>query len=267
MKTDYLIALDTAQAELGDLYTMARRYCALRPAAEQSLLPEITRIGLDLRRLRRRSNGRPAEIEPAASRLSALRAEWTNRIVEIRESAPFRRALAALAEADYPRLARLIPEILAGHEVIDPPPFLYFPVRVSIPRKGPGSPAFSTSATFAERLIERLRAGIAPGPPDHWSDELRPIDAWLQVDEVDSPVTLRWTPQRDVAVVCRRADDEQILVFAARLEGPFRPTLRRTSSDDWWGANPEPYDVFRDRVAATLEARGVPVDVLGASCD
>jgi len=263
MQADYLIALDHAQAELGDLYTLARRYRDLRDDADRELLAAITEVGIHLRRLRRHHDLVQDEIAATAKHMQGLAEHWRQRVDAIRTTPTYLDALAAYADNDQLALARLLPRVIAAFEVIPTPPRIYFGVRVSAPRRGPGSPHFIDSATCVDRIVERLRAGLRPPAEEAVGSDFPHLTAATDPDELDSPVSLVLHEANAAIAVFRQLDDLQTVVFTPHLAAPFVPALSRDSSDGWWEASDEPYPQFRERVVQRL--RDLGYDVLDAN--
>ncbi len=261
METDYLIALDTAHAELGDLYVLARRFRALRDDADRDLLAKITDLGLQLRKLCRHAELTEATIEEHARQVQSVRREWLDRIDAVKDSAPYRAASAAYEANAQQELARVLPAVVAGIEIVDPVPDLYFGVRVSRPRRGPGSPPFVDSATCVERVLERVRDGLQP-PAD---DELgfAHLTPGEDPESLDSPVSLRLAPSASSPALFRSTDDFDLHVYTPSLAGPFTPALCLEFEDPWWRTNDESYEEFRQRVAEGLGERGCDVVEVG----
>lgn len=262
METDYLIALDTAHAELGDLYVLARRFRVLRDDADRDLLTTITDLGLQLRKLCRHAELSEVAIAEHAGRVQSVRRTWLARIAEVKGSATYRAARAAYEADEQHELARLLPEVVAGIDIVDPVPDLYFGVRVSRPRRGPGSPPFVDSATCVERVLERMREGLRPPVDDELGfARLTPGD---DPESLDSPVSLRLAPSPAGPTLFRSTDDSDLHVYTPSLAGPFTPALCVEFEDPWWQTNDESYEEFRQRVTEGLRSRGCDVLDVGA---
>lgn len=255
MQTDYIMALDTAQALLGDLFVLARRFVALRADAEAVLLPAVTRVGLRLRRLRREGSFPEQGVADAAAEMHALREEWLARIEALKATALYGEARAAYDANDQAAVARLLPRVLAALEAVPPPPFLHFGIRVSAVRRGPGSPPFIASGACVERIVERMAAGFRPTGDDETG--FAAIATSDDPDALDSPVSLALAAADVPAAVFRSADDDQLRLFTPHLAAAFVPAVCQATDDGWWLTNEESWAEFRDRVTAGLAARGV----------
>lgn len=257
MQTDYIMALDTAQAQLGDLFVLARRFRALRAEADAVFLPAVTRVGLRLRRLRRQDSLPDEAVADVAAEMHALRDAWQERIAALQATGLYSEARAACDANDQAALARLLPQVLAALETVPPPPVLHFAIRVSAVRRGPGSPPFIDSGTCIERIVERMAAGFRPAGDD--ATGFPAISTSDDPDALDSPVSLAVTAAAMPATVFRSLDDEQLVLFTPHLAAAFVPALCHTTDDGWWLTNEESWAEFRDRVASGLAARGVAV--------
>ena len=254
MQTDYVIALDNAQAHLGDLYILARRFAALRDAADAELLPAITEIGMRLRRWRRQDELSQDRIAATAAEMHALQDRWQQRIAALRATPLFSAAHAAFEANDQAELGKLLPRIVAALSVVPPPPRLHFGIRVSAPRRGPGAPPFIDSAACVDRIIERLGSGLRPAADDALGFPHLPTTD--DPGNLDSPVSLVLTESDSMPTVFRNDDDMQLLVHTPHLAAAFVPALCRSFDDPWWQTNDETYPEFRERVAAGLRSRG-----------
>lgn len=259
MSADYFIALDHIQAELGDLYTEARRFRALEARADADLLPAITRAGMHLRALRRRAFAEH-EIAAAAATLQQLRDHWTGQIQEVRNGSLYQEAVRAYRDDDQPNLARLLPEVFSGiernHDLVAQ---LCFGVRVSVPRRRGTDPPFLTPTECVANIISRAESGFRPGDPEESAIALRPIACASDPKDLDTPVALALPSAAVGSALFFRTSDAQWLVYSQRVCGPFRAIVARSWEDDWWDVNELPYPQFRDEIVALLHSRGFPV--------
>jgi len=265
MSADYLIALDRAQTELGDLYTVARRYRRLERSAELEMLPALTNLGMKLRALRRHQQWDDESIAAAARELHALRDTWRDRLDAVRTTGEYLDARRAYSEDDQRTLARLLPEVFAELEVVAPPARLHFAMRVSAPRRQAGDAPFLTADECCERLQAKMCEGITPLRDGTLGDEDFPsVIASDDPFDLDTPVSLVQSAADTKQSVFMRSSDAQLLIFTPRLRGPFTVCLCGEWDDSWWDASDTTYAAFRDEVAARLRNAGQTVSIATA---
>lgn len=271
MSAEYWIALDSAQAELGDLYTEARRYRHLADAAEAELLPALTAMGMRLRSLRRERAFDSGKIAAVAHEMHALRDAWLARMHDLRSSAPYTQLREAYAADEQTRVATLVPQVFVDLEAVAEARRIYFGVRVSAPRRRAGEPPFLHSEACVERVLERSAEGFKPAgmdePSDAPGDALAMLACAVDPNDLDSPVSLTRIAAPGSLALFRRTHDDQAMLFSPHVRGPFSVALCHHWDDAWWESNPENYQEFRDNVAAHLRSQGVDVRIVGDGDD
>jgi hypothetical protein len=256
-----LIAFEAALAELSALCTVAMGFTSLQVAAETEFFPQLTALGSRLRASIRAGPLTAEAVERVAMEILALSSAWRGALERLRDSEPYRRAVAALHDDRQHDLAELIPQICAGiHRVVEVPA-LYFAVSPSTQRRRPGTSPFLGAAECADKILQLLALGMTPdeGGSDWWERDLPFIGCADAAASLESPIALRLDPD-DVRVAVFSAMDQSALrIYSRRVRAPFSIVLAGEATDEWWEAYDESYTSFRDRLARELRVRGQPV--------
>jgi len=261
------MGLEAALGELGTLYTVARSFAALQARAEAELLPRTTALSRKLRTLLRTAQLTADEIDAAAQEILALRAQWLRELGQLRASAVYQKALAAMAHDEQTTLARLLPLIFAGLSLATPAPDLFFPVSASSSRRRPGSSPFVSAPDCASTIRRALDEGLVPDAAgaEWWERELPSLGCTATPAALDTPVSLRLAAADVAVAVFRVADDPSYRVFTPRLRAPFAVVLAIEATDEWWNAYADSYHVFRNALQQELAARGLTVSLVDLS--
>lgn len=262
MSAEYLIALETALAEAGELYSVAVSLLPLREEAEEKLLPRLEGIGAELRRSARGSGLTPTDIERVAAELAALRDDWLRRFDELRSSRLYRETLDARRRDDGAALARLLPRLLADLTFEEDPPPLFAPFSPVAGRRHGGSPPFLSPEECAARIAAVYDEGLRAATGEAWWDsDLPGIDLSADAGLLDTPIALRFDPADLPAAVFRWETTNSFRVYADRVRGRFEVVLQPHSDDEWWAAADPPWETYRDRLRELLRVRAIPSSV------
>jgi hypothetical protein len=264
MSVEQLIALEAAQAELGTLYAVARSFRALQARAEADLLPRVAGLGSRLRGQLRKAQLTDDEVDAAAREVLSIRTTWQAALEQVRASADYQQALAALAADRQADLAELIPKVFADLRLVRPAPSLYFAVSPSSHRRRSGASPFLSAPECADRILGILEEGYQPegGGTEWWDCELPSISCTDIAAAVDTPIALRLAAA-DVRVAVFAAGDEPTYrIFTSQLRAPMAIVLAAEATDEWWEAYEDSYRDFRDALQHELKTRGHAAAVL-----
>lgn len=258
MSAEQLIALEAAQAELGRLYTVARGFAALHTRAEAELLPQLVGLGSRLRGLLRTARLTDAEIDAAAREILAVRSTWRADLEQVRTSAIYQQALAALAADRQNDLAEIIPQVFAGLRRVHPAPALYFPVSPSTGRRRSGTSPFLSAAECAERILGVLANGYEPERTgtDWWDCELPSISCADSAAALETPIALCLAASDVRVAVFTAVDEPSYQIFTPRLHASMSIVLAAEATDEWWEAYQDSYREFCAALQHELAVRG-----------
>jgi hypothetical protein len=260
-----LIGLETAMRDLARLYESALVFAPLRSRADGELLPQMSELGLWLRRQLRLATLGPREIEDAASRIHALMQQWEETLASVRASETVRAATAAYERNDQDSLRELVPRLFAGHRSLrQVPEKLYHAVSVTAPRiKAPRTQPFLTAREAAERIVAR-QDGIQPDPsgPEWWERAFPYVAMVEEWEALDAPVAIALDLRRKGWALFRVEGQTALRVYTRLVRQPFAVVLASDASDERWQSAEAPYLSFRDELRKRLEAAGLEVRLL-----
>jgi hypothetical protein len=261
VSAEQLIALEAALTELSTLYAAARIFAVLRGRAETVLLPQLLDLGSKLRRRLRAAQLSQEDVDRAAQEILSLRAAWRAELEAVRASPVYQAAQAALAADRQEDLARLLPQILAAIDVVQPASTLFFPVSPSSGQRRPGASPFLSARQCAEHIGEMLAAGLlAEETGSEWWERDWPCILCADDPEVlDTPIALRLERPDCGATVFAMNDEPTFRIFTRRLRAPMLVVLASQATDEWWQAYEDSYQAFRGALEQELAARGVRV--------
>jgi hypothetical protein len=264
VSAEQLIALEAAVAELGTLYVIARSLAALQVQAETELLPRTISLASRLRSLVRAAKLTPGEMDSAAREILALRSQWRLELDQVRASATYQQALAALSTDRQEELATLVPRVFAGVRIAQPHPDLYFPVSPSSGRRRPGSGPFLSAADCADKIAGILAEGVMPedAGSEWWERELPFISCAATPAALDTPISLRLAASDASVTVFAVLDEPGFRIFTPRLRRPMSVLLATAAPDEWWEAYEDSYHAFRDALQRELAGRGYSVSMV-----
>ncbi len=260
VSAEQLMALEAALTELSVLYGAARLFCPLRDRAEDELLPQLASMGSHLRGLLRNAHLSQPQIDAAVREILSLRADWRAALERVRASDTYRAALAALNADQQPDLARMMPQLFAGLQVVQPP-ILYFPISPASGRLRPGSSPFLGAADCADRIAKTLADGIEAevAGTEWWEREWPCIVCADDPEALETPVTLRLIASAVRVCVFSSSDEPTLRLYTRCLRAPMSVVLAAEATDEWWLAYEESYAAFREALESELKVRGVPV--------
>lgn len=263
MDAERLVALEAALAELGGLYTTARNFAPLEPRAENELLPQLTALAARLRVLHRTDRMSQADIDAASREILDLRASWQSALQGVREMPTYRAAVDAHGRDDQAALARLIPRIFAGIQVVEPATQLYFGISAAIRRRGPGTSPFLSAEACADKIASTVREGLAPRPEggDWWDTDLPSLSCVDTATALDTPFGVRLDGRALRATLFGSDNDLGYRLYTPRLTGAFGVVIAHEAEDEWWQAFEQPYREFRQDLGMRLTARGVEFEL------
>ena len=261
MSAEQLIALEAALTELSTLYTAARTFAALRNRAETVLLRQLLDLGSKLRHRLRTAQLSQADVDRAAQEILSLRAAWGAELEAVRASPVYRAAQAALAADRQEDLARLLPQVLAAIDVVQPPSTLFLPVSPSSGQRRPGASPFLSARQCAEHIAEMLATGllVEETGSEWWERDWPCIVCADNPEALDTPIALRLERPDCRATVFAMNDEPTFRIFTRRLRAPMVVVLASEASDEWWQAYEDSYRVFHDALERELATRGVRV--------
>jgi hypothetical protein len=261
VSAEQLIALEAALTELSTLYTAARSFAALRNRAETVLLPQLLDLGSKLRHRLRTAQLSQEDVDRAAREILSLRAAWHAELEGVRTSPEYHAAQAALAADRQEDLARLLPQVLAAIEVVQPASALFLPISPSSGRRRPGVSPFLSARQCADHIAEMLAAGVlAEETGSAWWERDWPCIVCADDPEaLDTPIALRLERADCGAAVFAMNDEPTFRIFTRRLRAPMMVVLASQATDEWWQAYEDSYQAFRDALQRELAGRGVRV--------
>jgi hypothetical protein len=255
MSVEHLIGLETAMAELGSLYTVARRFKTLHVAAETELLPRTRELAAELRSKVRHGSLIETAVEEAARYIAELRADWEQRLNTVRESEPYQRALSAWRGEASDQLTDLLCKVIAGLVPVSRPPTIFIGFSVTVHHKGSPSQHFQPVERCAARVASCAAEGIPAEPvgSSWWDEELTYLQAVDDPSVFETPVSLRIDPAQMSSPVLKHESEPGFRIYAyQRLRVPFSVVLQREATDEWWEATDQPYEEFRDALLHKL---------------
>ena len=142
---------------------------------------------------------------------------------QVRASPVYHAAQAALAADRQEDLARLLPQILAAIEVVQPASTLFFPVSPSSGQRRPGASPFLSARQCADHIAEMLAAGVlAEETGSEWWERDWPCIVCADDPEaLDTPIALRLERPDCGAAVFAMNDEPTFRIFTRRLRAPM----------------------------------------------
>ncbi len=258
MSAEQLIALEAALTELSVLYDTARLFNPLHDRAETELLPRLESLGSRLRALLRTAHLSQSEIDAAAHEILSLRAEWRTALEQVRASEMYRAARKALEANQQTDLARLLPRVFAGVEVVRPPT-LYFPISPATGQRRPGGSPFLGAADCAARIAQTLARGVEAEivGSEWWERDWPCIICADDPEALETPIALRLMAADTQVSVFAFSDEPTLRLYTACVRAPMSVVLAADATDEWWLAYEESYAAFRDALKLELKARDV----------
>jgi hypothetical protein len=262
VKAEHLVALEAALAELGELYTAARNFVALKDVADAQLLPELADLSARLRALHRGRGIGQREIDDVSRQILDLRSSWQGKLEEVRTSALFNDACRAFERDDQEKLAPLVPLIFAGLERVEAPPRARFAVSAEVRRRGPGTSPFLTAEACAAKLEKIVEEGVTPSvhAPEWWLSALPSIHFVGNSADLDTPFAVALSGNEIAAAVFAGDTEIGYRLFTPRQRGAFVVEIAGEVDDEWWQAFEQPFEEFRSELKRQLKAKGINVE-------
>jgi hypothetical protein len=259
VSAEQLIALEAALTQLSALYTAARIFAPLRHRAETVLLPQLLDLGSRLRQRLRVKQLAQEDVDRAAQEILSLNAAWRAELEEVRTSPVYHAAQTALAAGRQEDLARLLPQLLAAIEVVQPAGPLFFPVSPSSGVRRPGASPFLSPEQCADHIVETLATGVVAEETgsEWWERDWPCIVCTDDPQALDTPIALRLEQAGRGATVFAMNDEPTFRIFTRCLHAPMSAVLANQATDEWWQAYEDSYQVFRDALQEELARRGV----------
>ena len=245
-------ALERAITEAGGLLVELEKFRAGSGDDLSALRPEVLALGDRARRLHREDLLADAA-RPLLEEGNALVGRLRTALRALRESPTYRAATAAHAARDHAALARLLPELFEGLELVPEPPPLFH--AVSWLRRNRPRPPADVAAEIARLRAEGIEAegdALARGV-----DPELPAVPLLDERPTDDPVCLRFAPDALPPAVYRLADSGDHLVHVRLLSAPFEVLVADALDPEEVGEitfDPAPY---RDALLRALRDAGI----------
>lgn len=207
--------LEAEIAEVGRLLVQLQKYRE-GAGAHLALRTAAATLGDRARRLHR-ARVLDAEAGALAEEARALRTRAAAALDDLRAATSYRAAVDAHAHTDSAALARLLPTIFDGLDVVPSPPDLYLAVpwlRRNRPR--PPADVAADVARLRRDGIEAEGDAFAPG-----LDTALPAVPLLDVEPEADPVVLRFRGDELPPAVFQVVDSGQYLVHVPRLATAF----------------------------------------------
>ncbi len=247
-------------ARLARCHAIARRYRAIAADCEERFLGRALEVGSALRAHARVPDAERRVIDDALRELTQLIGECEAAIRSVRESAPYRAALAAWNAGRLLEVAvqapvifdGVVPDILASR--------LYLPVSVTAAGRGEH---FLAATVVADHIALLLRDGIPQSdpPPGRGADEqLGVVTLDDDTESADSPIMLAIDGGSLALPTFRLQPAGEVLIYTPRLRVPAAVHFAAGTTDEWWAVRPDAYAGYTATLARELAARGV-VDV------
>lgn len=256
MAVDLLDEIAGLIAAVADGYRRGRRYRDISALFEERYLARALDIGTQVRRAAR---GGGLDADSAARSLRQLAADCESSIARVRDSDLYRRAAAAWNAGRPDEVAAAACAIFTAVERYPQCPVLYLPMALSARRRGEH---FISPLACVEAIagISRLGIEAARDPPELGADEIiRAVVLSDAADDVDSPIALEIDPAQVAVPICRVVPAGDVLLYVRRLRAPFRVSVARHVSDEWWEASPDAYRLYIADLQTELNARGIPM--------
>ena len=244
-------ALERVIAEAGGLLVELEKFRASSDDDLPALRPEVLALGDRARRLHREDLLADAA-RPLLEKGNALVGRLRTALRALRESPTYRAATAAHAAGDHAALARLLPELFEGLELVPEPPPLFH--AVSWLRRNRPRPPADVAAEIAHLRAEGIEAeGDAL---ERGVDPELPAVPLLDERPAGDPVCLRFALDA-LPPVYRLADSGDHLVHVHLLRAPFEVLVADALDPDEVGEitfDPAPY---RDALLDALRDAGI----------
>jgi hypothetical protein len=250
--------LEAAIADLGTLLVRAEKYRRGNESEGTTLRREALALGDSARRLHRRDALDGTAADDLLAQVGALAGRLRALLAAIRHDGDYRAAVAAHAAGDQRALARLLPLIFDGLELVSLPAALFHGVPWR--RRGRVRPAAELAADVIRAREEGL---LAEG--DDLSPGVDPELAAVQLQgtpPAEGPLVLRLLAEAMPTPVYRLSHTGDYLAYAPRLRAPFDVLLATELPPDEVDAAPSDYLRYRGELIATLAAAGVPVETV-----
>ncbi len=248
--------------DLGSIYASARQFAPLASEAEHTLLPELQRLGAELRTIARAGKDlRKPETEALplyAERIRALLATWRERLEQQRRTPAYLAALAAIQAEDWERLQLLLPQIFAHATPAMPNAVAYVPIEVHRePRRG--LKPFLSAQEAAAKIARVVSEGVEPDRgPEPWEADFPSIEAASNPDALATPIWLE-APVSSLraAVLGDERDPSRLRIFCSRLQAPWAVGVAEVCHDESWLAQERSFADYRKELLQQLAALGI----------
>jgi hypothetical protein len=242
-------------------HAVASRLKSTVALAEQTLTMAL-RVGDGVRRaLRNGTADRPNEddcrqLEDLATRLEAA----TDEALVARTAQALREAAAAGRTTEAAQLAA---QLFAG--LVRPaalPLFVY--VGLTARRRARSGETLVHPAALAEEIAARNRDGLGPAsgitPAEEGPVLPEPIALAASFDSSASEIALRRPTLELADGLLEDTASGDLLVFSARIAGPFTVLLAREADDEWWAASSTPYASYCAELVSALTRLGIAAE-------
>jgi len=239
-------------------HAVASRLRATAELAERALA-DAMRVGDAVRRARRAGpSERPDEADrrALASLASGLDAA-TDSVLRAEPALALRRAAAAGASS---LAARLALDLFVGLERPAHMPEHVF-VGLRVRRRARSGETLVHPVALADEIAAAARDGLGPesGVAAEADEPLLPEPIALAPSFLacGAEVALRRPTTGIAESLLEDGASGDLVLFDARVEGPFSVVLARNADDEWWAASSFAYTDYRQQLAAALETRGL----------
>ena len=246
--------LELAVADAGRLLIELEKFRASREGALAALRSEVLALGDRSRRLHRAhrlDEGEVAVLRVGHQVIERLRAA----LQSLRESPPYRAAVAAHASGDHAALAGLLPLLFEGIEHVSTPPALFHAVpwlRRNRPR-----PAQDVVA----EIVHLLHEGIAAeGDLLAWgTDPALPAVELLDEPPPADPLIARFSAGWLPPAVFRLSESGTYLVHVPVLRAPFEVLVAKSLDPEELGEITVDHAAYRDALLTALRYAEIAV--------
>lgn len=244
-------------------HAVASRLRATADLAERALA-DAMRVGDGVRRARRGGPSARPDDEDRRT-LAGLAAELdaaTDAVLRDHAALALRRAAAA---GDGPLAARLALDLFVGLARPSVVPVRVY-VGLRVRRRGPDGETLVHPEAMADEITRAAREGIGPesGVAAAVEEPLlpEPIALGPSFEGCGSEVALVRATAGLAGALLEDSASGDLVLFDARVGGPFSVALASDADDEWWAASSLGYVEYRRQLAAALAARGVDVEVV-----
>jgi hypothetical protein len=233
-------------------------------ALAESALAAAMRVGDGVRRARRGGpSDRPNADDCAQlARLASELDEATDAVLRDAPAVALRRAAAA---GDGASAAGMALGLFLGLERPQRPPERVY-VGIRARRRSRTGETLVHPADLADEIVRSSAEGLGPesGVTAAAEEPLlpEPIALAPTFAASGSEVALVRSTAGIADALLEDAASGDLVLFVARLPGPFSVALARDADDEWWAASALSYADYRAQLAAELRARGVGAELL-----